>query len=81
VISIRYVAPGVVGRTPRAWFSEQQTLSMIFDRCHGALQESASLTASAARNLRRQVIDGAVRPYRYRSSLRSWNNRGKRPNA
>lgn len=43
-----------------------------------APQESASLRASAARNLRRQAIDGAVRPYRYRSSLRSWDDRGKR---
>jgi hypothetical protein len=33
----------------RAWFSGQRTLSMIFDRFHGALPGSASLTASAAR--------------------------------
>jgi hypothetical protein len=46
-----------------------------------APQESASLTASAARNPRRQAIDGAVRPYRYRSPLRSRDDRGKRSHA
>lgn len=46
-----------------------------------APQESASLTASTARNLRRQAIDGAVRPWRYRSSLRSWDYRGRRLDA